>query len=97
MSVAPLGGPGSPRCRSTCARRFASPPGGCCPTPRLEDLRDDQLTKLWDTLASDPQLTDLHLTWIAKQQLRDLLALRVTRAHSSPAPSVVRQRWTTLR
>jgi hypothetical protein len=41
-------------------------------------------------------LADLHLAWIAKEHPRDLLALRITRAHSTPAPSVVRDRWTTL-
>lgn len=62
----------------------------------LEDLRDEQLAKLWNTLADDPALTDLHLAWIAKEHLRDLLALRITRAHTTPAPSVVRDRWTAL-
>jgi transposase len=62
----------------------------------LEDLRDEQVAKLWHTMADDPALTDLHLVWIAKENLRDLLALRITRAHTTPAPSVVRDRWTTL-
>ena len=62
----------------------------------LEDLRDEQVAKLWHTMADDPALTDLHLVWIAKENLRDLLALRITRAHTTPAPSVVRDRWSTL-
>jgi transposase len=62
----------------------------------LEDLRDEQREKLWNTLADDPQLTDLQLAWIAKEHLRDLLALRITRAHTTPAASAVRDRWTSL-
>jgi hypothetical protein len=62
----------------------------------LEDLRDEQVAKLWHTMADDPALTDLHLVWIAKENLRDLLALRITRAHTTPAPSVVRDRWSRL-
>src|SRR6266567_4739518 len=56
----------------------------------LEDLRHDQLAKLWNTMADDPALADLHLVWIAKEKLRDLLALRITRAHTTPAASVIR-------
>jgi transposase len=62
----------------------------------LEDLRDDQVAKLWNTMVDDPRLADLHLAWIAKEHLRDLLALRITRAHTTPAPSVVRDRWTAV-
>jgi len=62
----------------------------------LEDLRHDQLAKLWNTMADDPALADLHLVWIAKEKLRDLLALRITRAHTTPAASVIRDRWTAL-
>jgi transposase len=62
----------------------------------LEDLRDEQFAKLWNTMADDPQLSDLHLAWIAKEHLRDLLSLRITRAHTTPAASVVRDRWTAL-
>jgi transposase len=39
----------------------------------LEDLSPPQLEKLWNTLADDPALIDLHLAWIAKEMLRDLL------------------------
>src|SRR6266536_850009 len=35
----------------------------------LEDLRHDQLAKLWNTMADDPALADLHLVWIAKEKL----------------------------
>ncbi len=62
----------------------------------LEDLRADQLEKLWNTMADDPALTELHVAWIAKEKLRDLLALRITRSHTSPCPSVVRERWASL-
>jgi transposase len=62
----------------------------------LEDLRHDQIAKLWNTMADDPALAELHLVWIAKEKLRDLLALRITRAHTTPAASVVRDRWIAL-
>jgi hypothetical protein len=41
----------------------------------LEDLRAGQLAKLWNTMAGDAARTELHLVWVAKQMLRDLLAL----------------------
>src|SRR5260370_37634610 len=62
----------------------------------LEALRDEQREKLWNTLVDDPQLTDLHTAWIAKEHLPDLLALRITRAHTTPATSAVRDCWTSL-
>jgi transposase len=62
----------------------------------LEDLRDEQLAKLWNTMADDPALADLHVAWIAKEKLRDLLALRITRSHTSPCPSAARNRWAAL-
>jgi len=65
-------------------------------TRNLEDLRADQLTKLWNTMADDAALTELHVAWIAKEKLRDLLALRITRSHTTPAASVVHDRWASL-
>lgn len=65
-------------------------------TRNREDLSPPQLAKLWNTMADDPTLTDLHLAWITKEHLRDLLALRITRSHTTPAPSLVRDRWATL-
>ncbi len=62
----------------------------------LETLRADQTEKLWNTMADDPALADLHVAWIAKEMLRDLLALRITRSHTTPAASAVRDRWASL-
>jgi transposase len=65
-------------------------------TRNLEDLAPEQLEKLWNTMADDPALAELHAAWIAKEILRDLLALRITRSHTSPSPSTVRDRWASL-
>jgi hypothetical protein len=54
-----------------------------------EDLTHEQFAKLWNTMADDPALTDLHVAWITKEHLRDLL-------HTTPAPSAVRDRWADL-
>ena len=62
----------------------------------LEELTPKQLAKLWNTMPDEPGLTDLHVASIVKETLRDLLALRITRAHTTPCPSQVRDRWTTL-
>jgi transposase len=62
----------------------------------LEELTPQQLSKLWNTMVDEPGLADLHVAWIVKETLRDLLALRITRAHTTPCPSQVRDRWTTL-
>jgi transposase len=61
-----------------------------------EDLSDEQFAKLWNTMVDDPALADLHVAWIAKEHLRDLLALRITRSHTTPAPSAVREKWMSL-
>jgi transposase len=61
-----------------------------------EDLTDQQFAKLWNTMADDTALTDLHVAWITKEHLRDLLALRITRSHTTPTPSTVRHRWASL-
>jgi len=47
-------------------------------------------------MADDDALTDLHVAWITKEHLRDLLALRITRSHTTPATSAVRDRWAAL-
>jgi len=65
-------------------------------TRNLEDLTPEQLERLWNTMADDPALTELHVAWIAKETLRDLLALRITRSHTTPAASAVRDRWASL-
>jgi transposase len=62
----------------------------------LDDLSPKQTAKLWNTMLDEPGLADLHVAWIVKETLRDLLALRITHAHTTPCPSQVRDRWTTL-
>lgn len=61
-----------------------------------EDLTAEQFAKLWNTMADDDALSDLHVAWIAKEHLRDLLALRITRSHTTPPPSTARDRWAAL-
>jgi hypothetical protein len=56
----------------------------------------DRLTRLWNTLADDPTLTDLHLAWIAKEMLRDILALRTIRSGTKPSKKGVLDRWDDL-
>ena len=62
----------------------------------IEDLTDDQFDKLSTTLADHPHLTDLAWTWIAKEDLRDLLALRAIRSGTTPTEAEVQQRWNAL-
>ena len=53
----------------------------------VEDLAPDHLDIILDTLDSDADGQQIAVVWIAKEQLRKLLALRVTKTGSSPAPS----------
>ena len=62
----------------------------------LEDLTDDQYDKLWTVLADHPHLEDLALTWIAKEDLRDIFALRANRSGRRPTEAEVQERWTAL-
>jgi len=62
----------------------------------IEDLTDDQFDKLSTTLAEQTHLTDLAVTWIAKEDLRDLLALRAIRSGITPTETEVQQRWDAL-
>ena len=62
----------------------------------VEDLTDDQFDKLSTTLAEQAHLTDLASTWIAKEDLRHLLALRTIRSGTTPTETEVQQRWDAL-
>lgn len=57
-----------------------------------EDLTPDQLDIIIDTLDSDADGQQIAAVWIAKEQLRKLLALRATKTRVSPAPSEARDR-----
>src|SRR5262249_32233707 len=65
-------------------------------TRNREDLNPEQFAKMWNTMVDDPALAELHVAWIIKEELRNLLALRITRSHTTPAGSAVRDRWTSL-
>ena len=62
----------------------------------IEDLTDDQFDKLSAILAERAHLTDLASTWIAKEDLRDLLALRAIRSGTAPTEAEIQQRWDAL-
>ncbi|MBT8226910.1 MAG: ISL3 family transposase [Dactylosporangium sp.] len=59
----------------------------------LEDLTDDQHDKLWNVLADQAHLVDLALTWIAKEDLRDILAPRANRGGRQPTEAEATERW----
>lgn len=58
----------------------------------FEDLAPGHLAIILDTLDSDADGQQIAAVWIAKEQLRNLLALRATKTGSVPAPSAVRDR-----
>ena len=58
----------------------------------FENLAPDHLAIILDTLDSDADGQQIAAVWIAKEQLRKLLALRATKTGSTPAPSAVRDR-----
>jgi transposase len=58
----------------------------------VETLDPDHLTIIIDALDSDGDGQQIAAVWIAKEQLRRLLALRATRTRVTPAPSAVRDR-----
>lgn len=58
----------------------------------VEDLSPDQVRIIVDTLDSDADGQQIATVWIAKEQLRRLIALRSTKTGVSPAPSAVRDR-----
>jgi len=58
----------------------------------IEALDPDHLGIIIDTLDGDADGQQIAAVWIAKEQLRRLLALRVTKTRVTPAPSAVRDR-----
>ena len=58
----------------------------------IENLSPGHLTAIIGALDADADGQQIAAVWIAKEQLRDLLALRVTRTHVTPAPSAVRDK-----
>lgn len=60
----------------------------------LETLDPDHLGIIIDALDGDGDGQQIAAVWIAKEQLRRLLALRATRTRVTPAPSAVRDRLT---
>jgi transposase len=58
----------------------------------IETLTEDQLGIIIGTLDGDADGQQIAAVWIAKEQLRALLALRATRTHVTPAPSAVRDK-----
>ncbi len=56
----------------------------------IENLHPDHLATIIGVLDGDGQ--QIAAVWIAKEQLRALLALRATKTHVTPAPSAVRDK-----
>jgi transposase len=59
----------------------------------LEDLSLEQFQKLLDVLTGDPAVDELATAWIAKELLRKILGLRITRSHVGPTSGQFSQRW----
>ena len=58
----------------------------------IENIDPGHLAIIIGTLDGDGDGQQIAAVWIAKEQLRSLLALRITKTHVSPAPSQVRDR-----
>ena len=58
----------------------------------IENLGPDHLAAIIGVLDADADGQQIAAVWIAKEHLRDLLALRATRTHVTPAPSAVRDK-----
>jgi transposase len=58
----------------------------------IETLDPGHLGIIIDTLDGDADGQQIAALWIAKEQLRALLALRITKTHVTPAPSAVRDK-----
>jgi len=58
----------------------------------IENLDPEHLAVIIETLDGDGHGQQIAAVWIAKEQLRALLALRATRTHVTPAPSQVRDK-----
>ena len=58
----------------------------------IENLDPGHLATIIGVLDADADGQQIAAVWIAKEHLRDLLALRATRTHVTPAPSAVRDK-----
>jgi transposase len=58
----------------------------------IETIDPDHLAIIIDTLDGDADGQQIAAVWIAKEQLRNLLALRATKTRVTPAPSAARDR-----
>ena len=58
----------------------------------IENLDPGHLATIIGVLDADADGQQIAAVWIAKEHLRDLLALRATRTHVTPAPSTVRDK-----
>ena len=58
----------------------------------IENLDPDHLAVIIGVLDADADGQQIAAVWIAKEHLRDLLALRAARTHVTPAPSAVRDK-----
>ena len=58
----------------------------------IENLDPDHLAVIIGVLDADADGQQIAAVWIAKEHLRDLLALRATRTRVTPAPSAVRDK-----
>ena len=58
----------------------------------IENLDPGHLATIIGVLDADADGQQIAAAWIAKEHLRDLLALRFTRTHVTPAPSAVRDK-----
>lgn len=64
----------------------------CMLRHNIEAISPDHPGIIIDALDSDADGQQIAAVWIAKEQLRRLLALRFTRTCTTPAPSTVRDR-----
>jgi transposase len=58
----------------------------------IETLTEEHLATIIGVPDGDADGQQIAAVWIAKEHLRDLLALRATRTHVTPAPSAVRDK-----
>ena len=58
----------------------------------IENLDPAHLATIIGVLDADADGQQIAAVWIAKEHLRDLLALRATRTHVTPAPSAIRDK-----
>jgi len=62
----------------------------------VEDVSQEHIRKIIEVLDATDAGRQILCCWIVKEELRRLLALRITKTHTSPAPSAVRDRLATF-